>query len=117
MSLGRLCKTLKYMETFIQRIVDEKAELDERAGKLGDFVKSEKFHSLDSEIQSLMVGQYVGNGMFEYGQQAMINMFIRGAIWQEDQAIEILSSVLENWVHGGDADCIIAEFEEKLNNL
>ena len=44
-------------------------------------------------------------------------MFIRGAIWQEDQAIEILSSVLENWVHGGDADCIIAEFEEKLNNL
>lgn len=58
MSLGRLCKTLKYMETFIQRIVDEKAELDERAGKLGDFVKSEKFHSLDSEMQSLMVKQY-----------------------------------------------------------
>lgn len=46
------------METFIQRIVDEKAELDERAGKLGDFVKSEKFHSLDSEMQSLMVKQY-----------------------------------------------------------
>lgn len=58
MSLERLCKTLKYMETFIQRIVDEKAELDERAGKLGDFVKSEKFHSLDSEMQSLMVKQY-----------------------------------------------------------
>ena len=32
------------------------------------------------------------------------------------RAIEILASVLENWVHGGDADCIIAEFEEKLNN-
>ena len=46
------------MEPFIQRIVDEKAELDERAGKLGDFVKSEKFHSLDSEMQSLMVEQY-----------------------------------------------------------
>lgn len=28
---------------------------------------------------------------------------------------ERLSSVLDNWVHGGDADCIIAEFEEKLN--
>ena len=28
--------------------------------------------------------------------------------------IEILASVLENWVHGGDADCIIAEFEEEL---
>lgn len=32
------------------------------------------------------------------------------------EAINILSSVLGNWVHGGDADCIIAEFEEKLNN-
>lgn len=32
----------------------------------------------------------------------------------KEQAIEALSSVLENWVHGGDADCIIAEFEEKL---
>lgn len=31
------------------------------------------------------------------------------------KAIEVLSSVLDNWVHGGDADCIIAEFEEKLN--
>ena len=31
------------------------------------------------------------------------------------KAIETLSSVLENWVHGGDVDCIIAEFEEKLN--
>ena len=28
------------------------------------------------------------------------------------RAIEILASVLENWVHCGDADCIIAEFEE-----
>lgn len=48
------------MKPFIQRIVDEKAELDERVGKLGDFVKSEKFHSLDSEMQSLMVEQYDG---------------------------------------------------------
>lgn len=42
--------------------------------------------------------------------------FKEGARWQSKQAIEILSSVLENWVHGGDADCIIAEFEEKLKN-
>lgn len=42
--------------------------------------------------------------------------FKAGAEWQSKQAIEILSSVLENWVHGGDADCIIAEFEEKLKN-
>lgn len=44
------------------------------------------------------------------------NAFVKGAEWQEKQAIEILSSVLDNWVHGGGADCIIAEFEEKLNN-
>lgn len=34
-----------------------------------------------------------------------------------EKAIEVLSSILENWVHGGDADCIIAEFEEKLNKI
>ena len=34
----------------------------------------------------------------------------------KDKAIEALSSVLGNWVHGGDADCIIAEFEKKLND-
>lgn len=38
--------------------------------------------------------------------------FTAGAEWHAKQSIEILSSVLENWVHGGDADCIIAEFEE-----
>lgn len=32
----------------------------------------------------------------------------------KEQAIETLSAVLESWVHGGDADCIISEFEEKL---
>lgn len=34
----------------------------------------------------------------------------------KDKAVDILSKVLENWVHGGDANCILAEFEEKLNN-
>lgn len=33
----------------------------------------------------------------------------------KEKAIGTLSSILENWVRGGDADCIIAEFEEKLN--
>lgn len=42
--------------------------------------------------------------------------FMAGAEWHAKQSIEVLSSVLENWVHGGDADCIIAEFEGKLNN-
>lgn len=53
---------------------------------------------------------------FFFSQEAMINMFRKGAEWQAKQSIEILSSVLEKWVHGGDADCFIAEFEEKLNN-
>lgn len=68
--------------------------------------------------------------------QETINDFQCGAEWREsqipehistvqdcelavkdtkDRAIEILSKVLENWVYSGDADCIIAEFEEKLN--
>lgn len=41
--------------------------------------------------------------------------FKEGAKWHTKQSIEVLSSVLENWVHGGDTDCIIAEFEELLN--
>lgn len=45
-------------DDFIGRIVNEKNELDDRAGKLGGFVNTEKFHSLDSEMQSLMVEQY-----------------------------------------------------------
>lgn len=46
----------------------------------------------------------------------VIDVFNKGAKWQQEKSLEILSSVLESWVHGGDADCIIAEFEEKLNN-
>ncbi|KAA4070627.1 hypothetical protein F3B77_11790 [Bacteroides ovatus] len=53
-----------------------------------------------------------GKDLAQFGE---IN-FIQGAEWHAKQSIEVLSSVLENWVHGGDADCIIAEFEEKLNN-
>lgn len=47
-------------------------------------------------------------------QKYAVPLFKAGAEWQKEQAIEALSSVLDNWVHGGDADCIIAEFEEKL---
>ena len=50
-----------------------------------------------------------------YDRNAMLNMFRKGAEWHAKQSIEVLSSVLESWVHGGDADCIIAEFEELLN--
>lgn len=57
------------------------------------------------------------NGEFAYRQNAMLNMFKKGVETQKEKSIEVLSSVLENWWHGGDADCIIAEFEEKLNNV
>ena len=45
------------------------------------------------------------------------NAFKAVAMAQEKmkrKAIETLSSVLDNRIHGGDADCIIAEFEEEL---
>lgn len=46
-----------------------------------------------------------------------LNMAINTAVdATKKEAINVLSFVLENWVHGGDAECIIAEFEEKLNN-
>ncbi len=46
-----------------------------------------------------------------------LNMSINKAVdATKTEAINILSSVLENWVHGGDTDCIIAEFEEKLGD-
>ena len=45
-----------------------------------------------------------------------VNQAINMAVDETSRkAVEVLSSVFENWVHGGDADCIIAEFEEKLN--
>jgi hypothetical protein len=47
-------------------------------------------------------------------KEMIANGFNSGAEWQKEKVIEALSSVLEDWVHGGDADCIIAELEEKL---
>ena len=45
-----------------------------------------------------------------------VNQAINMAVDETSRkAVEVLLSVLDNWVHGGDADCIIAEFEEKLN--
>ena len=46
--------------------------------------------------------------------QIGMDVYKQGEEDAKKRAIEILTSVLENWVHGGDADCIIAEFEEKL---
>lgn len=71
----------------------------------------------EAAMQELMSSYaIVVEGELVYQRQAMLNMFKKGAEWHAKQSIDVLSSVLENWVHGGDADCIIAEFEEKLNN-
>ena len=55
----------------------------------------------------------VPNGISDI-KKMIANGFNSGAEWQRERVIEALSSVLDSWVHGGDADCIIAEFEEKL---
>ena len=73
--------------------------------------------SLEEAAREELISSYaiVVEGELAYQRQAMLNMFKKGAEWHAKQSIEVLSSVLENWVHGGDADCIIAEFEELLN--
>lgn len=58
----------------------------------------------------------VVNEEFAYRQNAMLNMFYKGIEYQKEKSIEILSSVLDNWVLDGDRDDIIAEFAEMLNN-
>lgn len=73
--------------------------------------------TLEEAAKEELISSYaiIVEGELAYQRQAMFNMFRKGAEWQAKQSIEVLSSVLENWVHGGDADCIIAEFEELLN--
>ena len=45
----------------------------------------------------------------------MLNMFYKGVESQKEKSIEVLSSVLDNWVLDGDRDSIIVEFKEILN--
>lgn len=35
---------------------------------------------------------------------------------ERERAYNTLESVLGRWVHGGDAECILEEFKEKLSN-
>lgn len=58
----------------------------------------------------------VVNGEFAYRQNSMLNMFYKGVESQKEKSIEVLSSVLDNWVLGDDGERIIAEFEQMLNN-
>lgn len=45
------------MDDFIQRVVDEKTELDDRLEKLLDFYDKPEFRALDVEMQKLMSEQ------------------------------------------------------------
>ena len=58
----------------------------------------------------------VVNGEFAYRQKSMLDMFYKGVESQKEKSIEVLSSVLDNWVLDGDRDDVIAEFAEMLNN-
>lgn len=46
------------MESFVQRIIDEKEELDERIGKLKILIASDRFKTLNTEMRALMEEQY-----------------------------------------------------------
>ena len=35
---------------------------------------------------------------------------------EKERAYNALESVLDEWVHGGDAECILEEFKEKLSH-
>ena len=35
---------------------------------------------------------------------------------EQERAFEVLEFILDEWVHGGDAECILEEFKEKLNH-
>ena len=35
---------------------------------------------------------------------------------ERERAFNELEFILDEWVHGGDAECILEEFKEKLNN-
>lgn len=53
---------------------------------------------------------------YDFINDCTLDYYNQGKEDMKQRAIEVLSLVLESWVHGGDADCIIAEFEEMLNN-
>lgn len=45
------------MKDWQQRVVDESEELEEKLGKLGEFLESDSFYDLDNKNQELLVKQ------------------------------------------------------------
>ena len=57
------------MDTFKDRLLEEKAQLDERGGKLEGFIKSEAFITIPAVQRSLLCIQL--QAMVTYGQCLM----------------------------------------------
>ena len=49
--------------------------------------------------------------MFEEIALTAVNMARKE---EQERAFKVLEFLLDEWVHGGDAECILEEFKEKL---
>lgn len=54
------------MNTFLERLLTEETELNEKKAKLGRFIESEDFKNIDKEQQALLKIQY--NAMATYSE-------------------------------------------------
>lgn len=54
------------MDNFKTRLIDEKAQLDEKIKKLNDFFDSETFKTLPAEQQRLLNIQYMVMGTYSH---------------------------------------------------
>jgi hypothetical protein len=64
--LGDLKKPVKKMSTFIERLIAEETELNEKKAKLEAFVGTDAFKNVDKEQQSLLKIQL--NAMATYSE-------------------------------------------------
>lgn len=65
-ALDGLCKIHHNMSSFIDRLLAEETELNERKAKLGTFIENEAFKNIDKEQQSLLKIQF--NAMATYSE-------------------------------------------------
>ena len=52
-----------------------------------------------------------GKAVFEEIALTAVNMARKEEL---ERAFKVLEFILDEWVHGGDAECILEEFKEKL---
>ncbi len=80
-ALGRLCKTPEVMSTFKDRLLEEKAQLDERRAKLEAFQQSEAFQGIEPMQMTLLNIQ--AQAMATYSQ-----CLLERLAWLEPKAVE-----------------------------